>query len=138
MPTSIREQLLSAITTAVGGKYDIPAPESERDMPVTIVRDEVEEASSDAYGATYIVLPVVIGKAETVSNLDQNAMREQAHSLHAAIITAMHTDETFGGLADSVEYITGGIETEVGKFVFAEAQFNVRYHHVRGDPFTID
>jgi len=56
----------------------------------------------------------------------------------AALIQNMFTDETFGGLADNIEYIAGGIETEVGKFVFAEAQFAVRYHHVRGDPFTID
>jgi hypothetical protein len=50
----------------------------------------------------------------------------------------MFADETFGALADGIEYTGGGIQTEVGKFVFAEAQFTVSYHYVRGDPFTID
>lgn len=138
MPTSIREQLLAAITTAVDGKYDIPAPETERDLPVTIVRDEVEDATTDSYNTTNIVMPVTIGRAALADDPDQDLMRAQAHALHAGIITTMFTDETFGGLADGVEYVRGGIETEVGKFVFAEAQFAVRYHHVRGDPFTID
>jgi len=45
MPTPIREQLLAAITTAVGGEYGIPAPEDERDLPVTIVQDDVARAA---------------------------------------------------------------------------------------------
>ena len=31
-----------------------------------------------------------------------------------------------------------GIQTEIGKFVFAELQLRVRWHHVRGNPYLID
>ena len=49
MATPIRERLLSALTTAVAGEYGIPAPEDERDLPVTIVQDGADEAGG-SYG----------------------------------------------------------------------------------------
>ena len=138
MPTAIREQLLSAITTAVGGEYGTPAPESERDLPITIVQDGPDAAEDDIYNQTNLLMPLAIASAESATSTDRDAMRTQAHALLASIITTMFADETFGGLADGVEYTGGGVQTEVGKFVFAEAQFTVRYHHLRGDPYTID
>lgn len=138
MPTSIREQLLSAITTAVGGEYGIPAPEDERDLPVTIVEDQPEQASDDQYNLSGILMPVVVARAAQAADNDRDAMRAQANELLASIKSEMFADESFGNLADGVQYTGGGIQTEVGRFVFAEAQFTVRYHTVRGDPYTID
>ncbi len=138
MPTSIREQLLDAITTAVGGEYGIPAPESERDLPVTIVQDGPDEAETTTYNQTNVVMPIAIGSAAVATSSDKDTMRAQANALLAGIITTMFADETFGALADGIEYTGGGIQTEVGKFVFAEARFSVRFHFLRGDPFTID
>jgi len=138
VPTSIREQLLSAITTAVGGEYGIPAPEDERDLPVTIVEDQPEQASDDQYNLSNILMPVVVARAAQAADNDRDAMRAQANELLASIKSEMFADESFGNLADGVQYTGGGIQTEVGRFVFAEAQFTVRYHTVRGDPYTID
>lgn len=138
MPTAIREQILAAITTAVSGEYGIPAPESERDLPVTIVQDGQDEAETTTYNQTNVLMPVAIASAASAASHDKDTMRAQANALMASIITTMFADETFGDLADGIEYTGGGIQTEVGKFVFAEAQFTVRYHFVRGDPFTID
>lgn len=138
MPTSIREQLLAAITTAVSGEYGIPAPESERDLPVTIVQDGPDEAETTTYDQTNVVMPIAIGSAAVATSSDKDTMRAQANALLADIITTMFADETFGALADGIEYTGGGIQTEVGKFVFAEARFSVRFHFLRGDPFTID
>lgn len=138
MPTAIREQILAAITTAVSGEYGIPAPESERDLPVTIVQDGQDEAETTTYNQTNVLMPVAIASAASAASHDKDTMRAQANALLAGIITTMFADETFGDLADGIEYTGGGIQTEVGKFVFAEAQFTVRYHFVRGDPFTID
>ncbi|RKZ55714.1 MAG: hypothetical protein DRQ44_17490 [Gammaproteobacteria bacterium] len=138
MTISIREQLLDAITTAVGGEYGIPAPESERDLPVTIVEDGPEGAETTAYNQTNIEMPIAVAKAASATSSDRDTMRAQANALLQTIITTMFTDETFGSLADGIEYTGGGIQTEVGKFVFAEAQFIVRYHYLRGDPFTIE
>lgn len=137
MPISIREQLVDAITTAVGGEYGIPAPEDERDLPVTIVAEGEETASPEAYDQENMELTIAVAKAAvSVSSTDRDAMRAQGHELLASIRVAMFADETFGGLADGVEYTGGGISSELGKIVFAEAQFLVRYHTVRGDPYT--
>jgi hypothetical protein len=139
VPTSIREQLLSAIATAVGGEYGIPAPEDERDLPVCIVAEGEETASPDGYGYEVMEMPVAVARAAaSTSSTDRDAMRAQAHDLLAQIRVDMFADETFGGLADGVEYTGGGIQSELGKIVFAEAQFLVRYHTVRGDPYTSD
>jgi hypothetical protein len=138
MPTSIREQLLAAITTAVDGEYGIPAPDDERDLPVTIVQDGPDQATPDVYGQTNIVTVVAIATAAAAADNDRDAMRAQANELLAQIVETMHTDETFGALADGIEYTGGGIQTEVGKFVFAEAQFAVRWHHLRGDPYALE
>jgi len=146
VPDSIREQLLGAITTAVGGEYGVPAPDDERDLPITIVQDGEEVASPDQYGYTNYEIPLVIAKAvaapaatEGQSRSEyQDAMRAQCHTMLAGIQTAVFADDTFGGLADGADYTGGSIATEVGKLCFAEAQFTVRYHTVRGDPFTID
>ncbi len=49
----------------------------------------------------------------------------------------MHTDPTFGGLAVGVDYTGGGIQAELGKFVFAGASFTARYQHLRGAPAAL-
>lgn len=138
MPTSVREQLLDAITSRVGGEYGLPAPETEHDLPVTIVQDGPDVAADDVYNQTNVEMPVVVAKAVLATDRGRDAMRAEANELLAGIISTVFTDETFGNLADSAEYTGGGIQAEVGKFVFAEAQFTVRYHHVRGNPYLQD
>ena len=138
MAVSIREQLLAAITTAVGGEYGVPAPDDERDLPITIVQDGPDVAEETAYNQTNVVMPVAVASAAVATSTDLSELRAQANALLATIITNMFADEKFGALADGVDYTEGGIQTEVGKFVFAEAQFTVRWHHLHGDPFTID
>lgn len=139
MPTSIREQLLAAIAIAVDGEYGIPAPEDERDLPVCIVAEGEETAQPGSYGEEEIELPLAVARAAaSTSSTDRDVMRAQANELLAQIRVDMFADETFGGLADGVEYTGGGIQTELGRIVFAEAQFLVRYHTVRGDPYNTD
>jgi hypothetical protein len=135
---SIREQLLAAITIAVEGEYGVPAPDDERDLPVTIVQDGPDAAETTVYDQTNILMPVAVASAAIATSTDLSELRSQANALLAGIIQKMFVDETFGNLADGVDYVEGGIQTEVGKFVFAEAQFTIRWHHLRGDPFTID
>lgn len=134
MATSIREQLLAAITAAVNGEYGVPAPEDERDLPLTIVQESTDEATT-RYDVVEIVTPVSVGRAEAATTPDRVLLRAQGHDMLARIITDMSADETFGGLADGVDYVGGGIQAEVGKFVFAEASFRVRWRHLRGNPY---
>jgi hypothetical protein len=133
-PVSIREQLLAAITAAVGGEYGVPAPEDERDVPLTIVQDSADEATV-RYDTVELVMPVAIARVELAAHSSRAQLRAQAHEMLAQLIEDMSADETFDGLADGVDYAGGGIQVEYGKFVFAEASFRVRWRHLRGNPY---
>lgn len=133
---AVRERLLAAIVLATGGAYGVPAPEDERDLPLTIVQDGNDTASAN-YDFTACSMPVSVARAEVATGSTRDALRIQAHAALTALIAAMHTDETFGGLAVGVDYTGGGIQTELGKFVFAEASFVVRYQHLRGAPASL-
>lgn len=146
MPTPIREQLIAAITTAVGGTYGVPLPETSRDVPLIVVQDGEETASADAYGLTHYEMEMAVVSIDAADAYEvgqsqdeyQAAMRGKCHDLLAALQTSFFQDETFGGLADGVDYAGGSIAAEANGLCYAAAQFNVRYHTVRGDPFTID
>lgn len=134
-PVSIREQLLAAITAAVDGEYGVPAPEDERDLPITIVQDSADDAAI-RYDTVELVTPVAVGRAAAATpGASLAELRAQANEMLAQIAVDMHVDETFDGLADGVDYAGGGIQVELGKFVFAEASFRVRWRHLRGNPY---
>lgn len=133
MTAPVRELLLAAMTTAVAGVYRTPTPEDERDLPLTFVQDSTDEAGED-YDYTVLVMPVAVARGELAVSADKAAQRAQANGMLADLVEAMHADETFGGLALGLELAGCGIQTELGKFVFAEASFRVRYRHVRGQP----
>ena len=135
MADIIRERVIAAIVTAVGGVYGLPAPEDDRDLPVTIVPDDADEATT-SYDTTLCVMPLAVARAEASVSLTRADQRKQAHAALAAIVTAMHTDTSFGGLATGVDYTGGGIQIDA-RMVFAEAQFRVRYQHQRGAPAVL-
>lgn len=138
-PVSIREQIMAALIAAVSGEYGTPAPEDERDLPITIVQETgLDVATQDEYGFTNVEIPVSVASAVIAASNDRDAMRAQANELLASIISTVFADAPLGALVDGIQYTGGGIQTELGKFVFAEAQFSVRYHTVRGDPYTIE
>lgn len=136
MTGSVRERLLAAILTATGGVYGVTSPEDARDLPVTLVVDGTDSASTN-YDYTASAMPLNVGRAEAAVGTTRDALRAQAHDALAALVVAMHADETFGGLAVGVDYTGGGIQAELGKFVFAEATFVVRYQHLRGQPSVL-
>lgn len=136
MPEMVRETLINKIITAVGGEYGLPTPEDDRDLPVTIVQDSADEATAN-YDATLCVMPVNVARAEAAVSSNRDAMRQQAHAALQSIIEDMFADETFDGCAVGIDYTGGGIQAEVGKIVFAEAAFRVRYQHLRGQPAVL-
>ncbi len=133
MTLAVRERVLDALTLAVGGEYGLPSPEDARDLPVTIVQDAADSAVAGGYGVTRLQMPVSVARAEAATSTSRAAMRAQAHAMLAALVAAALVDSTLGGLAVSVEYAGGGISTEVGKLVWAEASFVVTYQHKRGN-----
>ena len=134
MPISIREQLLAAITLAVVGEYDTDIPSDERELPITLVSDDVESATSN-YDSVTIEIPVAVARVAVSTGRTGDSQRAQANALLAEIVSEMGADETFGGLSSSTEYQGGGIALN-NKFVAVEAQFNVTFEHLRGDPYN--
>lgn len=136
-PVAVRERLLAAITTAVGGVYRVPSAEDERDLPLVFVQDGPDEASSN-YDFVRLVMPVSVAHAAEAVSTDRAEQRAQAHEMLADLVAAMQADETFGGLAQGVELVGVSINTELGKLVFAESSWQVTYRHLRGDARALE
>lgn len=136
MTLSIRERLLEAITTAVGGVYAEPDPVDERDLPFTLVVDQ-DETASLSYDTITHQMPISIVRitAATVEHSGA-ALRTQANEQLAALMVAMHNAGDFSGLAVSAVYTGGGIAVEAGQNVFAQADYLITYNTVRGDPYN--
>lgn len=136
-PAPIREQILAALTAAVSGTYAVDAPVSEREVPITVLLDGEDEALAD-YDCIRNSTPVSIARVELACSTDKTEQRQQAHRIMAAIIQEVAADETLGGLAEGIDYNGGSISVDVGKFVFGECAFTVRWNHLRGNPFAND
>lgn len=136
MTACVREQLITAIIAATSGSYGVSVPEDPRDLPLTVVQDSPDTATAN-YDYTACSMPISVGRAEATEDMSRNQLRIRAHELLAWIITAMHADESFGGLAQGIDYQGGGIQAEAGQYIFAEASFIVRYQHLRGNPAAL-
>lgn len=132
MAELIRERLIAAIVTATGGTYGIPAPEDERDLPITIVQDG-DCTAADSFDTTNCSMPLNVARAELAGLADRVAMRKQAHIALKSLLNAMYADQTFGGLATGITYTGCGIQIDA-RMVTAEAAFIVHYRHARGQP----
>lgn len=131
MPTAIEDQILAAIQTAVSGEYG-QFPQQFRSLPATRVLADDNTAADNQYGETACTLPLVVARAEEATSTAPSDMRAQGSAIIAALVSAMFADETFGGLADNIEYLGGGRGFD-GKTVFGSAQFNIYYRTERGD-----
>lgn len=137
MTDSVRERLVAAILTAVNGRYALESPMDLSELPVTVVQDGTDDASAN-YDFTRCVMPISVARAEQAASPVSEVQRKQAHAALQDLIELMHADETFGGLAQGVDYVGGGIQIDAGKLIFAEATFQVRYQHLRGQPAVLN
>ncbi len=137
MSDSIRERLLAAMVTASAGEYG-EYISAEDELPVTVLVDGDDSATTDSYGTTTNAMPVTVARAEKASSTVKATRRKQAHAALAGLITSMFADPSFGGLAARLEYTGCAIQTEgAGGVLTVQAFFSVTYRHVAGDPFTL-
>lgn len=137
MTESVRERLLSAITAAVSGEYgEYIAVDDE--LPVTVVADGDDQATTNQYGITSNVMPLTVARAEKANSTVKAARRTQAHAALTGLIQAMFTDPTFGALAARLEYTGCSIQTEgAGGVLSVQAFFSVTYQHLAGNPLAL-
>ena len=137
MTDSVRERLLSAITTAVQGEYGEYIAIDD-DLPITVIADGDDAATTNAYGITSCVMPVTVARAEKAISGDKAARRGQAHAALAGLIFGMFADASFSGLAAKLDYTGGGIQTEgAGGVLSVQAYFSVTYQHLVGNPLAL-
>lgn len=137
MTAPVRERLLAAIVLACGAVYGLESAPLADELPVTVVRDDGSDTASTNYDFTTWSMQVIVGRLENAASSEAVAMRAQAHDALAGLITLMHADETFGGLAQGVEITAGEINLYAGAVVEALATFTVRYQHLRGQPAVL-
>lgn len=137
MTDSVRERLVAAILTAVNGRYALESPMDLSELPVTVVQDGTDSAETN-YDFTRCVMPISVARAEQAASPVSEVQRKQAHAALQNLIELMHADESFGGLAQGIDYVGGGIQIDAGKLIFAEATFQVRYQHLRGQPAVLN
>lgn len=137
MPDCVRERLLAAMVVASQGEYgEYIAKDDE--LPMTVLVDGDDAASTNQYGITSNVMPVTVARSEKASGTDKAARRTQAHAALAALMQRMFADTTFGGLASALDYTGCAIQTEgAGAVLTVQAFFSVTYQHLVGDPFTL-
>lgn len=140
MPDSIRQRLKTNLATALGGEWGLPAPTDERDLPFTSL-DNGSETASAAFDSMFCEITLTVARAAVATSPTASVLNAEAEALQAAIhieLCGASVDQTFGDLADEVTYLGGGTAVEMGKFIWGLAEFSVKYHHVRGDPYTIE
>lgn len=137
MTNSVRERLLSAITTACGAEYgEYIAVDDE--LPVTVVADGDDTASTNQYGITTNIMPLTVARAEKAGSTGKAARRTQAHTALTALVQAAFVDPTFGALAHKLEYTGCSIQTEdAGGVLSVQAFFSVTYQHLAGNPLAL-
>lgn len=137
MPTSIREQWISALTTALLAEWGTPFPTTEAGLPFTRVL-EGADAVSLQYDTATVQTSIEVGRMAKATSTELATMRAEANQLLADLQTEAATAATtLDDLLDGIDYAGGDIGVD-SKFIYAVAELTVHWHHVRDDPYTID
>ena len=137
MSLPIREQILQALATRVGAVREVPIYDRS-DLPLTVLAEGDEQAQPDDYDLTRVSMEVYIAKA-VAANVAKEEWHGQANKEMAdLIVAAFDGDDTFGGLADGMDYTGGSIDTiqdGAGGYV-ATISLVVRYAFLHGNPYS--
>lgn len=150
MADTIRERIIQAVATRsenilVSGGYNTDcgqhvfrirkALDPDADLDAIVIWPDPEE-SSRSYGVDTHVMPVRLQGIALFGDANPSVVSEK---ILGDLIKAMTASDATGGLAEDVEYTTGGSddypdegETTVG----CEATFKIKYKTLKGDPYT--
>ena len=138
MSLPIREQILQALATRVSAQRGLEGYDLD-DLPLTVMIEGEESEGDSDYDLTRLVLPVTIARAIEQTGIKGDAWYTAANTALADLIKeAYGSDETFGGLADGMDYTGGstGVLTDGAKGVMVQTFFNIRYAFAHGNPYT--
>ncbi len=99
---------------------------------------EGADAKTLQYDTTFVQTPIEVGRMAKATSTDLATMRAEANQLLADLQTEAATAATtLDDLLDGIDDAGGDIGVD-SKFIYAVAELTVHWHHVRGDPYTID
>jgi len=138
MSLPIREQILQALADRLDAQrglegYDIS------ETPLTILVEGGDEAQETDYDLTRVAMPVTIARAVSKTGLKNDIWYEDANvEMAQMIVDAYGTDETFGGLAQGMDYAGGevGVLSDGAQGYTAQISLVIRYAFLHGNPFS--
>jgi hypothetical protein len=140
MSLPIREQILQALALRLDALRGLEGYDLS-ELPITILVEGADEAQETDYDMTRVAMPVTIARAVAKTGLKNDIWYEDANvEMAQMIVDAFGTDETFGGLAQGMEYAGGevGVLTDGAQGYTAQISLIIRYAFLHGNPFTAE
>lgn len=150
MADTIRERIIQAVATRAGailvsGGYKTDcglhvfrvrkALDPAEDLDAVVIWPDPEE-STRSYGIDTHVMPVRLQGIALFGEVNPSVISER---ILGDLIKAMTVSDPTGGLAEDIEYATGGSDDypDEGEItVGCEATFKIKYKTLKGDPYT--
>lgn len=140
MSTPIREQILQALATRTGASRRL-AMYDTRDLPITVLQEGDDAPADGRYGLTNVVMPVTFGRAVSMEGVKDDQWYTTLNTELADLIDEIYgTDDTIGGLAHGMDYVSGSVDllTDAASGGGVAVTVNVRYSFVHGNPYSQD
>ena len=136
MSVSIREQLLQAIADRVGATRALPSY-SQKDLPLTVLVDGAEESTPNSYGMESVQMEAVLARIVAANTTKEDWRTEANEQMAQMIVSAFAGDDTFGGLAEGMDYAGGSVEEiqDGARGYIVTIALIVRYTFLHGNPF---
>ena len=138
MSLPIRERILQALAIRLDAQRGLEGYDLS-ELPITILVEGGDEAQEDDYDMTRVAMPVTVARAVAKSGLKTDAWYEDANiELAQMVVDAFGSDETFGGLAQGMDYAGGevGVLTDGAQGYTAQISLIIRYAFLHGNPFA--
>jgi hypothetical protein len=143
--TSVREQIVQAVVTALGTitgytglTVERNRPEPVARFPALVVVEGSQSSDDSVFGITDVRLQIDV--EGYVVDTTISAASTTATSLLADVVRALLADETLGGLAVDTKELSSDFAADRGEGRRPLVQFTVsveiRFFHKPGDPFT--
>jgi hypothetical protein len=139
MPDTIREQIIQAFAIKTGAARCLKL-DSDSDLPAKSIWDNQEEATKTAYQTVQASLPLPIEYLALVDKTTYSSHSAQCNAMLGELIqSATDGDNTLLGLCRSINYAESEFiyPEDGGKEIEVYAVFNIVYHFLLGDPFTL-
>lgn len=134
----IRERILQELAERLDAQRGLEEYDFS-ELPLTVLIEGDDEDAGSDYDLTRLTMPVVVARAVGKEGIKNDTWYEDANlELAQMILDAYGSDETFGELADGLDYTGGsvGMLQEGAKGYTSQISLTIRYAYLHGNPFS--